>query len=56
MIANIITRDGLNTHDLVSGGECPVYDKFDEFIPPELLREAFAKDKLLADEIIERFV
>lgn len=55
MIANIITRDGLNTHDLVSGGECPVYDKFDEFIPPELLRDAYADDRLLADEVITRF-
>ena len=31
------------------------FDKYDEFIPPELLREAYAKDRLFADEIIERF-
>ena len=55
-IRDIIMRDGLKTEDLVKSGECPVYDKYDEYIPPELLREAFAKDKLLADEIIERFV
>jgi len=55
MIKSIIERDGLNTRDLVTGGECPVYDKFDEFIPAELLRDAYAEDRLLADEVIERF-
>ena len=33
-----------------------VFDKFDEFIPPELLREAFARDRLRADEILERYI
>ena len=51
----IIDRDGLDTEALVSDGECPVFDKFDEFIPPELLRLSYATDRLLADEITERF-
>ena len=55
-IRDIIMRDGLKTENLVKEGECPVYDKYDEYIPPELLREAYAKDKLFADEIIDRFV
>ena len=54
-IGNIIERDGLDTESLVGDGECPVYDKFDEFIPPELLRQAYAADRLLATEIEERF-
>ena len=54
-IANIIERDGLDTHELLFGGECPMYDKFDEFIPAELLRDAYAEDRLFADEVIERF-
>ena len=54
-IRDIIERDGINTEELVGEGECPVFDKYDEFIPPELLREAYAKDRLFADEIIERF-
>ncbi|MBQ8529194.1 MAG: DEAD/DEAH box helicase [Clostridia bacterium] len=54
-ISNIIKRDGLDTHELLYGGECPMYDKFDEFIPAELLRDAYAEDRLFADEVIERF-
>lgn len=54
-IRDIIERDGIKTEDLVGDGECPVFDKYDEYIPPELLREAYAKDRLFADEIIERF-
>ncbi len=54
-IGNIIERDGLDTELLVGDGECPVYDKFDEYIPPELLRQAYAADRLLDTEIIERF-
>ena len=54
-IGNIVERDGLDTESLVSDGECPVYDKFDEFIPAELLRQSYAADRLLADEILERF-
>ena len=54
-LRDIIARDGVNTEELVGEGECPVFDKYDEYIPPELLREAYAKDRLFADEIIERF-
>lgn len=55
MIRNIIERDGLDTHELVGAGEFPVFDKFDEFIPRELLADAYAEDRLLSDEVIERF-
>ncbi len=54
-VRDILERDGLDTAELVRDGECPVFDKYDEFIPPELLREAFAEDRLLADEVILRF-
>ena len=54
-IRSILERDGLDTFSLVNGGECPVFDKFDEYIPPELLRDAYAIDRLRADEILERF-
>ncbi len=54
-IRNIIARDGLNTENLVAGGECPVFEKYDEYIPPELLRSAYAADRLSADEVILRF-
>ena len=54
-LEDIIIRDGIDTNTLVSPSECPIFDKFDEFIPPELLREAYAVDRLLADEILERY-
>ena len=38
-IASIIERDGLDTSTLLRDGEFPVFDKFDEYIPAELLIE-----------------
>ena len=54
-LAAIVERDGIDTEALVSDGECPVFDKYDEYIPPELLRIAYARDRLLGEEILERF-
>ncbi len=54
-IKKIIDRDGINTRELVSEDECPMYEKYDDFIPAELLREAYSVDRLLVDEILERF-
>jgi ATP-dependent Lhr-like helicase len=54
-ISSVIERDGIDTETLVGEGECPVMDKYDEFIPPELLRRAYAVDRLSAVEVIERF-
>jgi len=50
-----ITEHPMDPSELVSATESPSYDKYDEFVPPGLLRMAYAKDRLLADEIIERF-
>ena len=54
-IRNIISRDGIDPHGLVFDGECPVFDKYDEYIPPELLRGAYAVDRLCPEEVRERF-
>jgi hypothetical protein len=54
-IRAIIARDGIDKKKLVSDSECPVFEKYDEYISPELLREAYASDKLFTEEIIERF-
>ena len=54
-LEEILLRDGLDTAELISDGEFPIYDKYDEYIPAELLRDAYAIDRLRADEIIERF-
>jgi hypothetical protein len=54
-LEEIIARDGLDTSELIADGEFPVFDKYDEYIPAELLRDAYAIDRLRADEIIERY-
>ena len=55
-IAAILERDGLDTSSLMRDAECPVFDKFDEYIPAELLRDAYAIDRLCADEVLCRFI
>ena len=52
---DIIAREGVDPYELVFDGECPVFDKFDEYIPPELLRAAYAEDRLCVEEFKERF-
>ena len=54
-IRSILQREELDLRKLVGDGECPIIDKFDEYIPPNLLRDAYAVDRLCADEILERF-
>ena len=45
-----VERDGIDTYSLVDGGEIPIFEKYDNFIPHTLLRRAYATDKLRADE------
>ena len=54
MISEKIRREGIDLDSLISAGESPVFEKYDEFIPSELLRKAYRADKLRADEIIKR--
>lgn len=42
--------DRIDCHALVSGGELPILDKYDEYIPGELLRKAYAVDRLCGEE------
>ena len=55
MIQRKITNDTIETIDLVGKGECPIFEKYDPCIPPELLRRAYAADKLRIDEMKRRF-
>lgn len=55
MIRRKITNDKIETIDLVGKGECPIFEKYDPCIPPELLRRAYAVDKLRTDEMKQRF-
>ena len=55
MIRLKITRDIIDPIDLVGKSECPIFEKYDPCIPPELLRRAYAADKLRIDEMKRRF-
>lgn len=44
----------LTAEALVSAGDIPVFEKYDDLIPAELLRHAYAVDRLDADEAIKR--
>ena len=49
-----VERDGISCESLVEGGEIPVFEKYDNYVPHELLRKAYAADKLRADEAEEQ--
>ncbi len=48
-----IEKNGMDAASLVSPSEAPSYDKYDEFVPPPLLRRAFACDRLNTEEACE---
>ena len=54
-IASDLNIQGLDPEALVGAGELPVFEKYDDCIPPELLRQAYAADRLSPDEVIRRF-
>ena len=45
-----IEEDGIDCHSLVQSGEIPLFEKYDSYVPHDLLRDAYAADKLRADE------
>lgn len=47
-------ESGIDANALVGSGELPVYEKYDNYIPADLLRLAYATDKLNPDEAGER--
>jgi ATP-dependent Lhr-like helicase len=49
-----IKREGIDKSALVGGNESPVFEKYDECIPAELLRKAYQEDRLRTDEIMIR--
>ena len=54
-IADKIAYDGICADDLVSASEAPIFEKYDDRIPPPLLRAAFAADRLCPEEVKRRF-
>lgn len=55
-ILDVMQQQGMDPRALVRAGECPVFDKYDEYIPPSLLREAYAADRLDVPEVLHRFL
>lgn len=55
-ISDILLQLDGDTERLVSPFECPIFDKYDEFIPPELLRRAYAADRLQLCELAQRYL
>ncbi len=49
-----VEAHGINCDALVDVGEIPVFEKYDDHIPHELLRRAYSADKLRADEAEEQ--
>ena len=49
-LAGIVDTDGIDCVSLVRGGEVPLFEKYDEHVPGDLLRKAYATDRLRADE------
>ena len=49
-----VERYGINCASLVESGEIPVFEKYDNYVPYDLLRKAYAADKLRADEAEEQ--
>lgn len=54
LLGRKIAEEGIDKLSLMGESECPVFDKYDDYIPPELLREAYAKDRMDDLEMIER--
>ena len=55
-LASMVETDGIHCESLVQNGEVPLFEKYDEYIPGDLLRRAFAADRLRADEAERRIL
>ena len=53
-LAGIAETDGIDCESLVQSGEVPLFEKYDEHVPGDLLRKAYAADRLRADEAERR--
>lgn len=53
-LADMVRHDRIDCMMLMEHGELPVFEKYDDCIPPDLLRRAYAVDRLRADEVTTR--
>ena len=47
-------RGNCDAENLVSPKELPAFEKYDEYVPAELLRKAYAADRLNTKEAVKR--
>ena len=47
-------QSGVDPMELVYPGEVPYFNKYDEYLPPELIRKGFAEGVLDVDGMVER--
>jgi ATP-dependent Lhr-like helicase len=47
----VLASCGVRADELVFPSEHPLFDKYDAFIPAELLRKAYARDRLDPQEV-----
>ncbi len=50
----IRSDNGIDPETLVGKSESPAFDKYDALLPADLLRQAFAEDRLAPEEVIKR--
>ena len=55
-MADEVRSCAIDAEALVSGGEIPVFEKYDDYVPSDLLRHAYATDKLNTDEAEKRIL
>lgn len=53
-IGDDLSRDGIDTTEMLAAGEAPMFDKFDEYIPADLLKKGYIADRLSPEEVIGR--
>ncbi len=51
-----IRKAGLDPLSLIPASETPIADKYDDYIPAELLRRAYAADRLSPEEVMTYFI
>lgn len=50
-----ISAEEFTAESLIPASSCPVYEKYDSYIPASLLKKAYALDKMNVEEMKERF-
>lgn len=55
-LAETVRTQGISADSLVGSGEVPVFGKYDDYVPVDLLRHAYAADRLDAKEAQKRIL